>query len=74
SLGQHAENRCPKRSWTAMLTYLRLAGVSRGLLLNFHAEVLRAGLRRVVLKYRPDDEPIRTSASQRLSGEESASE
>jgi GxxExxY protein len=32
-----------------LLTYLRLSGVRRGLLLNFNAAVLRDGIRRMVL-------------------------
>lgn len=32
-----------------LLTYLRLAGVEVGLLLNFHAAVLRDGIKRLVL-------------------------
>ena len=32
-----------------MLTYLRITGLRRGLLLNFNKEVLRAGIKRVVL-------------------------
>jgi hypothetical protein len=32
-----------------LLTYLKLAGIRTGLLLNFHSEVLRDGLRRIVL-------------------------
>ena len=32
-----------------MLTYLRITGLRRGLLLNFNKPVLRAGVKRVVL-------------------------
>jgi len=32
-----------------LLTYLRLSGLKKGLLLNFHAPVLKDGLRRMVL-------------------------
>ena len=32
-----------------LLTYLRLSGIKKGLLLNFHAPVLKDGLRRMVL-------------------------
>jgi GxxExxY protein len=32
-----------------LLTYLRLAGLKTGLILNFHAPVLKDGLRRMVL-------------------------
>ncbi|HLO78855.1 MAG TPA: GxxExxY protein [Magnetospirillum sp.] len=32
-----------------LLTYLKLTGIRAGLLLNFHSEVLRDGLRRIVL-------------------------
>jgi GxxExxY protein len=32
-----------------LLTYLRLTGIHAGLLLNFHSDVLRDGLRRIVL-------------------------
>ncbi len=32
-----------------LLTYLRLTGIHVGLLLNFHAPVLRNGIRRLVL-------------------------
>jgi GxxExxY protein len=32
-----------------LLTYLKLSGLRKGLLLNFHAEVLRNGIKRIVL-------------------------
>ena len=32
---------------TQMLTYLRITGLRRGLLLNFNKEVLKAGIKRV---------------------------
>jgi GxxExxY protein len=32
-----------------LLTYLRLSGLSRGLLINFHAHPLKQGIRRLVL-------------------------
>ena len=32
-----------------LLTYLRLSGIKRGLLLNFHSAVLRDGIKRMVL-------------------------
>jgi GxxExxY protein len=32
-----------------LLTYLRLSGISNGLLLNFYSAVLRDGIRRVTL-------------------------
>ncbi|MCW5772138.1 MAG: GxxExxY protein, partial [Rhodospirillaceae bacterium] len=32
-----------------ILTYLRLSGLKKGLLLNFHAPALKDGLRRMVL-------------------------
>ena len=35
-----------------LLTYLRLTGLTRGLLLNFHTPMLRDGIHRVVLDYK----------------------
>jgi GxxExxY protein len=32
-----------------MLTYLRITGLKRGLILNFNKEVLKAGIKRVIL-------------------------
>ena len=32
-----------------LLTYLKLSGLKRGLLLNFHAAVLREGIKRMLL-------------------------
>ena len=37
-----------------ILTYLRLSGLRRGLLINFHSESIRSGLKRCVLNYRPE--------------------
>ncbi|HTS13499.1 MAG TPA: GxxExxY protein [Candidatus Limnocylindrales bacterium] len=34
-----------------LLTYLRLSGCTLGLLINFHAVVLRSGIRRLVLNH-----------------------
>jgi GxxExxY protein len=39
-----------------MLTYLRLSGCHIGLLINFHAPVLKDGVRRYVWQYRPNEE------------------
>ena len=36
-----------------LLTYLRLSGIERGLLLNFHAYPLSKGIKRLVLSRRP---------------------
>jgi GxxExxY protein len=36
-----------------LLTYLKLSGMKRGLLLNFSAHLLKEGLKRVVLQYSP---------------------
>jgi GxxExxY protein len=41
-----------------VLSYLRLARVTTGLLLNFHTEVLRSGLRRLTLN--PPNFPFRS--------------
>ena len=40
---------CPKQ----LLTYLRLTNLRVGLLLNFGAEVMKEGIRRVVNDYEP---------------------
>jgi GxxExxY protein len=42
-----------------LLTYLRLSGLSRGLLLNFHSHLLKAGLKRLVLSYESSSAPPR---------------
>jgi GxxExxY protein len=34
-----------------LLTYLKLSGIKRGLLLNFSTHLLKEGLKRVVLQY-----------------------
>lgn len=39
-----------------LLTYLRLANVPRGLILNFHVQLLRDGIRRCVLSRTPTDQ------------------
>jgi GxxExxY protein len=39
-----------------MLTYLRLSGCSRGLLINFNVPRLMEGVRRVVLERRPESQ------------------
>jgi len=44
-----------------VLTYLRLSGCKIGLLINFHVEVLKDGIKRIVLGYK---EP-RTAEAQR---------
>jgi len=45
-----------------LLTYMRLGGIQRGLLLNFHSELMKGGLKRLVLNYQ------RCSAPPRLRG------
>ncbi len=37
-----------------MLTYLRLSGCQIGLLVNFHTQILKDGIKRFVLNYRED--------------------
>ncbi len=37
-----------------MLTYLRLSGCQIGLLINFHTQILKDGIKRLVLNYRED--------------------
>ncbi len=37
-----------------MLTYLRLSGCQIGLLINFHTQILKDGIKRFVLNYRED--------------------
>jgi len=39
--------------WRQVLTYLRLAGLQLGLLLNFGAATMREGIHRIVNGYRP---------------------
>jgi GxxExxY protein len=36
-----------------LLTYLKLSGIKRGLLLNFCTHLLKVGLKRIVLQYSP---------------------
>ena len=40
-----------------LLTYLRLSGVTRGLLINFHAHPLRSGIRRLALSRQERSSP-----------------
>jgi GxxExxY protein len=39
-----------------LLSYLRISGSTRGLLLNFHETLMKNGVRRAVNKYRPPAE------------------
>ena len=48
-----------------MLTYLRLTGVSLGLLINFHVPILKDGIRRFVWHYKEKDN-AETLSPQRL--------
>lgn len=45
-----------------LLTYLRLANIPRGLILNFHVQLLRDGIRRCVLS-RPSEDRINLSST-----------
>lgn len=38
-----------------VLTYLRLSGCKIGLLINFHTQVLKDGIRRLVLRYQDEE-------------------
>jgi GxxExxY protein len=40
-----------------LLTYLRLSGIPRGLLINFHAHPLRSGIKRLALSRRERSSP-----------------
>jgi GxxExxY protein len=54
-----------------LLTYLRLSGCRIGLLINFHSAVLKDGIRRRVLNYKPDEKNIpqrREDRGERLNG------
>lgn len=42
-----------------VLTYLKLSGHAVGLILNFASPLLRDGIRRVVLNYREEPDPLR---------------
>lgn len=42
-----------------VLTYLRLSGIQRGLLINFQGELLKSGLKRLVLDYKYNSAPPR---------------
>lgn len=42
-----------------LLTYMRLGGIQRGLLLNFHSELMKGGLKRLVLNYQRHSAPPR---------------
>jgi GxxExxY protein len=44
-----------------LLTYLKLTGLTLGLLLNFNVPVLKDGLRRVVNNYKDSSAPLRLS-------------
>ena len=46
-----------------MLSYLKLGGWQLGLLINFHAPLLREGIKRVVLGLQEAPQPIAPSAS-----------
>jgi len=39
-----------------LLSYLKLSGLSRGLMINFHAKTIGEGIKRLVLDYCPDHE------------------
>ena len=45
-----------------LLTYLKLSGCKIGLLINFNCAVLKDGIRRRVLNYRPNEETHRGDA------------
>jgi GxxExxY protein len=45
------------------LSYLRLMNLNLGLLINFGEALLKSGIRRIVNDYRPDNSPLRLSAS-----------
>lgn len=45
-----------------LLTYLRLSGCKIGLLINFNCAVLKDGIRRRVLNYKPREESHRRGA------------
>jgi len=51
-----------------LLSYLRLAGLSVGLLINFNVTSLKRGIRRVVNSYIPSPRPPSSSASSALKG------
>ncbi|PYQ02138.1 MAG: GxxExxY protein [Acidobacteria bacterium] len=51
-----------------LLSYLRLASLPIGLLINFHVASLKNGIRRVVNSYSPSLRPPRSSASSALKG------
>ena len=56
---------------TVMLTYLRLSGVSIGLLINFNVPILKDGIRRYVWNYKePDNAEAQRNAE--LRGEPSS--
>ena len=53
-----------------LLSYLRLARLQVGLLINFNVVSLRSGIRRVVNSYSPSPRPPCSSASSALKGNE----
>ena len=46
-----------------LLTYLRLSGITAGLLINFNVPVLIQGVKRLVNHYQPESDPLRLCAS-----------
>ena len=52
-----------------LLTYMKLTQCSLGLLINFNERTLKQGIRRKVMNFNEQDNPLRTSASPRLRGE-----
>jgi GxxExxY protein len=54
--------------YAQLLSYLRLASLPVGLLINFNARSLRGGIRRVVNSYCPSPRPPSSSASSAFEG------
>jgi len=54
--------------YAQLLSYLRLAGLAVGLLINFNVTSLKSGIRRVVNSYSPSPHPPRSSTSSAFEG------
>jgi len=53
-----------------LMTYMKLTQSSLGLLINFNERTLKQGIRRKVMNFNEEQNPLRFSASPRLCGEE----
>lgn len=52
-----------------LITYMKLTNTSLSLLINFNETVLKRGIRRKVMNFNEQNNPLRSSASPRLRGE-----